>query len=152
MGKAALSLPGHSQDSDITQSDSCKSILLRDTLYRQYQLHDCMLATIDILTMMRRIVRTHHTLRLIGQRGVAGGEHAACGKDSAKIYCLSVAVEEFREDRLQSQSLGSTCAPTGVWQARDSLHTDFCQRRYPASKGMYISSEPCTLAQSVACG
>ena len=81
----------------------------------------------------------------------AGEEHAACGKDSAKIYCLNVEVAEFREDRLQAQSLGSTCAPSGVWQTRDSLHADFCQRHYPASKGVYISNEPCTLAQRAVC-
>ena len=82
---------------------------------------------------------------------MAGEEHAGCGRNSAKVYCLNVEVADFREDELQAQSLGSTCAPSGVWQAHDNMHADFCQRQYPTSKGMYISNEPCTLAHTAMC-
>ncbi|CAL8470539.1 g10081 [Coccomyxa elongata] len=76
----------------------------------------------------------------------------SCGARSSKVYCMEVAATDFKEADMVQHTLGSTCAPGGMRSVHDKLYSDYCFRRFPATRSVYFSDERCSLLPGVKCG
>ncbi|BDA45861.1 hypothetical protein COCOBI_07-6480 [Coccomyxa sp. Obi] len=92
--------------------------------------------------------------RVCSRSGVDEGEMEGdlCGAQSSRVYCMEVAAMDFQEADMRQHILGSTCAPGGMRSVHDKLYSDYCFRRFPATRSVYFSDERCSLRPGVECG